>query len=77
MLPYTPLVMIPTKLNPADKGTSGGMDPRFYRKVKRSGQKGSLEKPQKLTLKLNQRKEDGSIDPGQVWTGQSGRREDW
>ena len=53
MLPYTPLVMIPTKLNPADKGTSGGMDPRFYRKVKRSGQKGSLEKPQKLTLKLN------------------------
>jgi len=44
---------IPTNLNPADKGTSGGMDPCLYRKVKRSGQKGSLEKPQKLTRKLN------------------------
>lgn len=39
---------IPTKLNPSDKGIRGGMDPRFYRKVKSSGQEGSLEKPQKL-----------------------------
>ena len=38
------------------------MDPSFYRKVKRSGQKGSCEKPKKLTRKLNQRKKGQNLE---------------
>ena len=38
------------------------MDPSFYRKVKRSGQKGSWEKPKKLTRKLNQRKKGRNLE---------------
>ena len=60
---------IPTKLNPTDKGTRGGMDPRFYRKVKSSGQKGSLEKPQKLTIKFS-----GLVRVVDVRTGGSEKR---
>ena len=45
------------------------MDPRFYRKVKSSGQKGSLEKPQKLTIKFS-----GLVRVVDVRTGGSEKR---
>ena len=39
--------------------TSGDIKPNFYTKAKRSCQKVSLEKPENLTRKCYQRKEDG------------------